>query len=128
MTQQLQQLIDQAWEDRAAMSPKSAPAEVRDAVAHVLEQLDAGALRVAEKNGGSWTVNQWIKKAVLLSFRLEDNVAMASGSGLQFYDKVPTKFANYTDEDFARGGFRVVPPAVARRGSFIARNVILMPS
>ena len=128
MTQQLQQLIDQAWEDRAAMSPKSAPAEVRDAVAHVLEQLDAGALRVAEKNGGSWTVNQWIKKAVLLSFRLEDNVAMASGGGLQFYDKVPTKFANYTDEDFARGGFRVVPPAVARRGSFIARNVILMPS
>jgi 2,3,4,5-tetrahydropyridine-2-carboxylate N-succinyltransferase len=128
MTQQLQQLIDQAWEDRANISSKSAPAEVRDAVAHVLEQLDAGVLRVAEKTAGEWTVNQWIKKAVLLSFRLEDNVPMQSGGGLQFYDKVPTKFANYTEEDFARGGFRVVPPAVARRGSFIARNVILMPS
>jgi 2,3,4,5-tetrahydropyridine-2-carboxylate N-succinyltransferase len=127
MTQQLQQLIDQAWEDRVNISSKSAPAEVRDAVAHVLEQLDAGALRVAEKTSGSWTVNQWIKKAVLLSFRLDDNVLMQSG-GLQFYDKVPTKFANYTEDDFARGGFRVVPPAVARRGSFIARNVILMPS
>ncbi|WP_194712062.1 2,3,4,5-tetrahydropyridine-2,6-dicarboxylate N-succinyltransferase [Noviherbaspirillum soli] len=127
MTQQLQQLIDQAWEDRANISSKSAPAEVRDAVAHVLEQLDAGTLRVAEKAGGSWTVNQWIKKAVLLSFRLEDNVVMPSGS-LQFYDKVPSKFENYSAEDFARGGFRVVPPAVARRGSFIARNVVLMPS
>jgi 2,3,4,5-tetrahydropyridine-2-carboxylate N-succinyltransferase len=127
MTQQLQQLIDQAWEDRANISSKSAPAEVRDAVAHVLEQLDAGALRVAEKAGGAWTVNQWIKKAVLLSFRLEDNVVMPSGS-LQFYDKVPSKFENYSAEDFARGGFRVVPPAVARRGSFIAKNVILMPS
>ncbi len=127
MTQQLQQLIDQAWEDRANMSSKSAPAEVRDAVAHVLEQLDAGTLRVAEKAGGAWTVNQWIKKAVLLSFRLEDNVVMPSGS-LQFYDKVPSKFENYSAEDFARGGFRVVPPAVARRGSFIAKNVILMPS
>jgi 2,3,4,5-tetrahydropyridine-2-carboxylate N-succinyltransferase len=127
MTQQLQQLIDQAWEDRANISSKSAPAEVRDAVAHVLEQLDAGTLRVAEKAGGAWTVNQWIKKAVLLSFRLEDNVVMPSGS-LQFYDKVPSKFENYSAEDFARGGFRVVPPAVARRGSFIARNVILMPS
>jgi len=127
MTQQLQQLIDQAWEDRANISSKSAPAEVRDAVAHVLEQLDAGTLRVAEKAGGSWTVNQWIKKAVLLSFRLEDNVVMPSGS-LQFYDKVPSKFENYSAEDFARGGFRVVPPAVARRGSFIAKNVILMPS
>jgi len=128
MTQQLQQLIDQAWEDRANISSKSAPAEVRDAVAHVLEQLDAGALRVAEKTSGAWSVNQWIKKAVLLSFRMEDNVPMQAGGGLQFYDKVPTKFANYTEEDFARGGFRVVPPAVARRGSFIAKNVILMPS
>jgi 2,3,4,5-tetrahydropyridine-2-carboxylate N-succinyltransferase len=127
MTQQLQQLIDQAWEDRANISSKSAPAELREAVAHVLEQLDAGTLRVAEKAGGSWTVNQWIKKAVLLSFRLEDNVVMPSGS-LQFYDKVPSKFENYSAEDFARGGFRVVPPAVARRGSFIAKNVVLMPS
>ncbi|SMP47401.1 2,3,4,5-tetrahydropyridine-2,6-dicarboxylate N-succinyltransferase [Noviherbaspirillum suwonense] len=128
MTQQLQQLLDQAWEDRANISSKSAPAEVRDAVAHVLEQLDAGTLRVAEKIDGSWSVNQWIKKAVLLSFRLQDNVVMPAGGGLQFYDKVPTKFADYTEEDFIKGGFRVVPPAVARRGSFIARNVVLMPS
>jgi 2,3,4,5-tetrahydropyridine-2-carboxylate N-succinyltransferase len=128
MTQQLQQLLDQAWEDRANISSKSAPAEVRAAVAQVLEQLDAGTLRVAEKVNGSWSVNQWIKKAVLLSFRLQDNVVMPAGGGLQFYDKVPTKFADYTEEDFIKGGFRVVPPAVARRGSFIARNVVLMPS
>jgi 2,3,4,5-tetrahydropyridine-2-carboxylate N-succinyltransferase len=128
MTQQLQQIIDQAWENRANFSPKSAPAEVRDAVAHVLEQLNQGTLRVAQKDSGSWVVNQWIKKAVLLSFRLEDNVPMPAGSGMQFFDKVPTKFANYTAEDFAKGGFRVVPPAVARRGSFIGRNVVLMPS
>ncbi len=127
MTQQLQQIIDQAWEERANFSPKSAPAEVRDAVAHVLEQLDQGTLRVAQKDSGNWVVNQWIKKAVLLSFRLEDNVPMPAGS-MQFYDKVPTKFANYTADDFAKGGFRVVPPAVARRGSFLAKNVVLMPS
>ena len=128
MTQQLQQLLDQAWEDRANISSRSAPADVRAAVAQVLEQLDAGTLRVAEKVNGSWSVNQWIKKAVLLSFRLQDNVVMPAGGGLQFYDKVPTKFADYTEEDFIKGGFRVVPPAVARRGSFIARNVVLMPS
>ncbi|HJV74680.1 MAG TPA: 2,3,4,5-tetrahydropyridine-2,6-dicarboxylate N-succinyltransferase [Noviherbaspirillum sp.] len=128
MTQQLQQIIDQAWEDRANFSPKSAPAEVRDAVAHVLAQLDQGTLRVAQKDSGSWVVNQWVKKAVLLSFRLEDNLPMPAGGSMQFYDKVPTKFASYTAEDFAKGGFRVVPPAVARRGSFIAKNVVLMPS
>jgi 2,3,4,5-tetrahydropyridine-2,6-dicarboxylate N-succinyltransferase len=128
MTQQLQKIIDQAWEDRANFSPKSAPAEVRDAVAHVLGQLDQGTLRVAQKDSGAWVVNQWVKKAVLLSFRLEDNVPMPAGGSMQFYDKVPTKFANYTAEDFAKGGFRVVPPAVARRGSFIGKNAILMPS
>ena len=128
MTQQLQQIIDQAWEDRTNFSPKSAPAEIREAVAHVLSELDAGTLRVAQKIEGSWQVNQWIKKAVLLSFRLEDNICMPSGDHMQFFDKVPTKFANYTAEDFVKGGFRVVPPAVARRGSFIAKNVVLMPS
>ena len=127
MTQQLQTIIDTAWEQRAEISPTGASAEVRDAVAHVLAGLDDGSLRVAQKDSGSWVVNQWIKKAVLLSFRLENNVPIASGD-VQFYDKVPTKFANYTPEDFAKGGFRVVPPAVARRGSFIARNVVLMPS
>ena len=132
MTQQLQKIIDQAWEDRANFSSKSAPAEVRDAVAHVIEQLDNGSLRVAEKAGKEWTVNQWAKKAVLLSFRLEDNVPMPVGASgaqsMQFYDKVPTKFASYTAADFERGGFRVVPPAVARRGCFIGKNVVMMPS
>lgn len=128
MTQQLQSLIDQAWEDRANLSPKAAPADVREAVATVIGQLDKGALRVAEKKDGEWIVNQWVKKAVLLSFRLEDNAPMAAGGFTQFYDKVPSKFANYTAEDFANGGFRVVPPAVARRGSFIAKNAVLMPS
>jgi 2,3,4,5-tetrahydropyridine-2-carboxylate N-succinyltransferase len=132
MTQQLQNIIDTAWEQRADFSPSNAPAELREAVAHVLAGLDAGTLRVAQKEGAEWIVNQWIKKAVLLSFRLENNVQIGSAAGLggslQFYDKVPTKFADYTAEDFAKGGFRVVPPAVARRGSFIGKNVVLMPS
>jgi 2,3,4,5-tetrahydropyridine-2-carboxylate N-succinyltransferase len=127
MTQQLQNIIDAAWEQRADISPSQAPAEVREAVGHVLAGLDAGTLRVAQKEGAEWQVNQWIKKAVLLSFRLENNVPVEAG-GMQFYDKVPTKFADYTAEDFAKGGFRVVPPAVARRGSFIGKNVVLMPS
>jgi len=110
MSQSLQTLIDNAWEERTNFSPKSAPADVRQAVADVLEQLNAGSLRVAQKDSGQWVVNQWVKKAVLLSFRLEDNVAIPGGGGMQFYDKVPTKFANYTSEDFAKGGFRVVPP------------------
>ena len=132
MTQQLQQIIEQAWENRADFSPKSAPAPVREAVAQVLTGLDQGTLRVAQKDGGDWVVNQWVKKAVLLSFRLEDNAVMGAAAdgvnSMQFYDKVPTKFANYTAEDFAKGGFRVVPPAVARRGSFIGKNVVMMPS
>jgi len=124
---QLQQTIENAWDNRAELSPKTAPAEVRDAVAHVLAELDAGTLRVAEKRDGQWAVLQWVKKAVLLSFRLEDNQPIPAG-GLQFYDKVPTKFASFGAEDFAAGGYRVVPPAVARRGAFIGRNVVLMPS
>ena len=128
----LQNIIDQAWENRANLSPSSAPAEVREAVASVLAGLNDGSIRVAERQSvGKWNVNQWVKKAVLISFRLEDNQVMsANGTGgfPQFYDKVPTKFANYTADDFAKGGFRVVPPATARRGSFIGKNVVLMPS
>ena len=128
----LQNIIDQAWEDRANLSPSAAPAAVRDAVAQVLAGLNDGSIRVAERESvGKWHVNQWVKKAVLISFRLEDNQVMsADGKGgfPQFYDKVPTKFANYTADDFAKGGFRVVPPATARRGSFIGKNVVLMPS
>jgi 2,3,4,5-tetrahydropyridine-2-carboxylate N-succinyltransferase len=128
MTQQLQNIIDTAWEQRADINPSNGTAELREAVAHVIAGLDDGSLRVAQKTGADWVVNQWIKKAVLLSFRLENNSVMTSDGTMQFYDKVPTKFAAYTAEDFARGGFRVVPPAVARRGSFIAKNVVLMPS
>lgn len=123
----LQQTIEQAWERRAELSPKAAPPEVRSAVEEVIAGLNNGSLRVAEKLSGRWTTHQWVKKAVLLSFRLEDNVPV-SGGDLRFYDKVPTKFSSWSAQDFASAGFRVVPPAVARRGSFISRNVVLMPS
>ena len=123
----LESTINEAWEKRAELSPGKAPAKVGEAVSHVIEQLNQGTLRVAEKKDGAWVVHQWIKKVVLLSFRLEDNVPMPAGA-MQFFDKVPTKFAGYDATQFQRGGFRVVPPAVARRGSFIGRNVVLMPS
>jgi len=124
---QLQQTIERAWEDRAQLAPGVAPARIGEAVERVLGELDQGRLRVAEKLNGSWVTHQWIKKAVLLSFRLEGNRPIHAGS-LQFYDKVPTKFERYDREQFERGGFRVVPPAVARRGAYIAKNVVLMPS
>ncbi len=128
MTQQLQNIIDTAWENRASLSPSAAPREVQDAVEHVIAELDAGKLRVATREGvGQWTVHQWIKKAVLLSFRLKDNELIEAGN-LGFYDKVPTKFAGRSAEEMAAIGVRVVPPAVARRGSFIAKGAILMPS
>ncbi len=123
----LQSIIDDAFENRASLSPTSAPAEIRDAVEEVISGLDSGTLRVAEKKDGQWVVNQWIKKAVLISFRLRDNEVVQAG-GLNFYDKVATKFGDYTPEQFRAGGFRVVPPATARKGSFIGRNVVLMPS
>ncbi|HEX4879108.1 MAG TPA: 2,3,4,5-tetrahydropyridine-2,6-dicarboxylate N-succinyltransferase [Limnobacter sp.] len=128
MTTNYQSIIENAWENRADISPAKAPADVRAAVADTLEKLNTGELRVCSKESGDWVTHQWIKKAVLLSFRLEDNKPMAAGGFTQFYDKVPTKFVDYTEEDFKKGGFRVVPPAVARRGSFIAKNVVLMPS
>ena len=123
----LQQSIEQAWDRRAELNPKTASREILEAVESVIASLDSGKLRVAEKLHGQWTTHQWIKKAVLLSFRLQDNAPMPSGA-IQFYDKVPQKFSQYTAADFAAGGFRVVPPATARRGAFIGRNVILMPS
>jgi 2,3,4,5-tetrahydropyridine-2-carboxylate N-succinyltransferase len=124
---ELQATIEQAWEKRDELSPGSAPARFGAAVSQVVAGLDAGTLRVAEKIDGAWVVHQWLKKAVLLSFRLEDNTPMAGGA-TQYYDKVPSKFAHYTGEDFARGGFRVVPPAMVRRGAFIGKNAVLMPS
>ncbi|MFM9968931.1 MAG: 2,3,4,5-tetrahydropyridine-2,6-dicarboxylate N-succinyltransferase [Burkholderiales bacterium] len=126
-TEQLQQTIDKAWDDRANLQPGTAPAKIGEAVSHVIEQLDKGTIRVAEKLNGTWTTHQWIKKAVLLSFRLEDNRIMQGGE-MRYFDKVESKFASYDKEQFTRGGFRVVPPAVARRGSYIGKNAILMPS
>jgi 2,3,4,5-tetrahydropyridine-2-carboxylate N-succinyltransferase len=124
---QLQDIIDLAWEARAQISAVSSP-EVREAVEHVIDELNAGRIRVAERQGvGVWTVNQWIKKAVLLSFRLSDNQPIRAGD-LGFFDKVQTKFGHLDEEQMRQTGVRVVPPAVARRGSYIARNVVLMPS
>ena len=130
MTTELEQTIDAAWEDRAALSTSTKGA-VRKAVDSALSQLDSGALRVAEKSAsGDWVVNQWLKKAVLLSFRLNPNQRMGldSQSSGPFWDKVPTKFENWSDADFTKAGFRVVPGAVVRRGSFIAKDAVLMPS
>ena len=125
----LPSLIDQAWENRANYSSQNAPAELHAAVAEVIQGLDDGSLRVATRKAvGQWEVHQWIKKAVLLSFKLQDNEVMTAGGFTQFFDKVPSKFANYSPADFQKGGFRVVPPAIARRGSFIGKNVVLMPS
>ncbi|MEE4245507.1 MAG: 2,3,4,5-tetrahydropyridine-2,6-dicarboxylate N-succinyltransferase [Kangiellaceae bacterium] len=123
----LKQTIIEAFEQRTDYSPQSAPSEVKEAVNQALAQLDSGEQRVAEKQNGAWVVNDWLKKAVLLSFRLNDNVPMEAGF-TQFYDKVPSKFSGMTAEQFAATGVRVVPPAVARHGSYIAPNVVLMPS
>ena len=123
----LQQIIETAFENRSAISPASADPKIRDAVQQVIAQLDAGKLRVAEKAGDTWSTHQWVKKAVLLSFRLEDNAVVRDGY-TNYYDKVPSKFSGYGARDFAEAGFRVVPPAAVRRGAFIARNVVLMPS
>ena len=124
----LQATIDAAWEDRAKLSPKSAPQDVLDAVEQTIAQLNGGKIRVATRTGvGQWTTHQWIKKAVLLSFRLKDNELMRAGE-LGFFDKVKTKFAHLSEAEMRESGVRVVPPAVARRGSYIAKGAILMPS
>ena len=128
MTQNLQSTIESAWDNRANLSPSSAPKDVLEAVEHVIAELNNGKLRVATREAvGQWTVHQWIKKAVLLSFRLKDNELIEAGD-LGFYDKVPTKFGHLSADEMAATGVRVVPPAVARRGSFIAKGAILMPS
>ena len=128
MSQQLQSIIDTAWENRTQYSPSNAPKELADAVEHVIAELNAGRLRVATREAvGQWTTHQWIKKAVLLSFRLKDNAVVKAGD-LGFYDKVQTKFSNMDEAHMKASGVRVVPPAVARRGSYIAKGAILMPS
>lgn len=123
----IQTLIEESFEKRADITPATASPELKSAVMQVIDELDNGRIRVAEKHGDDWVVNQWVKKAVLLSFRIRDNAPMAGGC-MQYYDKVDTKFADYTEREFREGGFRVVPNAVARRGSFIGKNVVLMPS
>jgi 2,3,4,5-tetrahydropyridine-2-carboxylate N-succinyltransferase len=124
----LEKTITNAWEARAEIS-SATRGEVRDAVDTALSLLDAGKERVAQKAAdGSWTVNQWLKKAVLLSFRLNDNVVIAGPGGTNWWDKVPSKFEGWGEAQFRDAGFRAVPGAIARRGAFIGRNVILMPS
>jgi 2,3,4,5-tetrahydropyridine-2-carboxylate N-succinyltransferase len=126
-TATLQAAIENAWESRAQISATNAP-QVREQVEQVIGDLNAGRLRVAERRGvGDWVVNQWVKKAVLLSFRLNDNRLMRAGD-LGFYDKVPTKFSHLDEAQLREAGVRVVPPAVARRGSYIAKGAVLMPS
>lgn len=123
----LQNIIETAFDNRANFGATDFPSDVRFAVEEVLAGLDNGSLRVAEKIDGEWVVHQWVKKAVLLSFKINDNKPIES-CDLRFFDKVDTKFTDWMEEDFKNAGVRVVPPAVARKGSFIAKNVVLMPS
>ncbi len=122
----LQSIIETAWEERAALNIQT-KGEVREAVDFAISALDEGAMRIAEKIDGKWQVNQWLKKAVLLSFRLNDNELMYSGQ-LKFFDKVHTKFANWGEDEFRKAGFRALPGAVVRRSAYIGKDVVLMPS
>ncbi|NKB78150.1 MAG: 2,3,4,5-tetrahydropyridine-2,6-dicarboxylate N-succinyltransferase [Gammaproteobacteria bacterium] len=124
---ELEQTILTAWENRADITPASVTPEVRTAIMNSLDLLDSGKARVAEPDQKGWKVNQWLKMAVLLSFRIQDN-QMISNESTNYYDKVESKFTNYTSTDFETGGFRVVPPAAVRKGVYIASNVVLMPS
>lgn len=125
--QQLQNVIESAFERRADITPANVDTVTREAVNQVISLLDSGALRVAEKIEGQWVTHQWLKKAVLLSFRINDNQVI-EGAESRYFDKVPMKFANYDEARFQKEGFRVVPPAAVRQGAFIARNTVLMPS
>ncbi len=123
----LQRTIEEAFERRAEITPRNVETHVREAVLEAIDQLDSGAQRVAEKRDGQWVVNEWLKKAVLLYFRIEDN-AFIRGGYTNYFDKVPSKFADYSSREFRKGGYRVVPPAAVRRGAYIAPSVVLMPS
>lgn len=125
--QQLQNVIETAFERRADITPANVDTVTREAVNQVISLLDSGALRVAEKIDGQWVTHQWLKKAVLLSFRINDNQVI-DGAESRYFDKVPMKFADYDEARFQKEGFRVVPPAAVRQGAFIARNTVLMPS
>ncbi|MEM7207054.1 MAG: 2,3,4,5-tetrahydropyridine-2,6-dicarboxylate N-succinyltransferase [Pseudomonadota bacterium] len=126
---ELQNTIETAFEQRADITPNTVSSEVRDAVDTAIGMIDSGEARVAERRGvGDWVVNEWLKKAVLLSFRIYDNAPMPAGGYTQFYDKVPSKFDGWNADQFAASGVRVVPPAMARRGSYLASGVVMMPS
>ena len=126
MNHPLQAIIEQLWEHRTELSPQS-PADTIAAINQVVGMLDSGALRVAEKIDGEWITHQWAKKAVLLSFRVRDNRVQEAGD-IRFYDKVDTKFEGWSEEQFRQGGFRVVPGTIVRKGSYVAKNAVLMPS
>jgi 2,3,4,5-tetrahydropyridine-2-carboxylate N-succinyltransferase len=123
----LQTAIEEAFESRATITPRNVEAKLKESINQVLEMINTGELRIAEKINGEWVTHQWVKKAVLLSFRMEDN-AFIKGGFSNYFDKVPSKFADFSSKDFRNGGFRVVPPATVRKGAFIASNVVLMPS
>jgi len=127
MMQHLEKIIEAAFERRAEITPTNADAETRDAVNQIIQLIDKGELRVAEKISGEWVTHQWLKKAVLLSFRINDNQVM-EGAETRYYDKVALKFADYDETRFREEGLRVVPPAAVRQGAYIARNTVLMPS
>src|SRR5262245_55144427 len=126
-THLLESFIDEAFERRTEIAPGKVPGELSQALSEILDGLNRGRFRVAEKIDGSWVTHQWLKKAVLLYFRAHDNRVIDNGA-TSYFDKVPMRFAGYSDADFREGGFRVVPPAIARTGTFIGRNVVLMPS
>jgi 2,3,4,5-tetrahydropyridine-2-carboxylate N-succinyltransferase len=126
-TTTLKDVIEAAFEKRAEISPSKIDKSVKDAINEVIAGLDAGRLRVAEKKDGKWVVNEWVKKAVLLSFRAQENAVMDSGF-TNYWDKVPSKYFGFAAEDFARTGSRIVPPAAVRKGAYIAPDVIVMPS
>jgi 2,3,4,5-tetrahydropyridine-2,6-dicarboxylate N-succinyltransferase len=125
--EELRAAIEGAYETRAQLNPRNAPGALRAAIENAIDLLNEGQLRVAQPDGRGWRVNEWLKKAVLLSFRINDNEAMPAGA-LNFYDKVPLKYSGWSADRFAAAGVRVVPPATVRRGAFVAANVVLMPS
>ena len=123
----IQSIIVEAFENRAEITPRNVDTVVKDAVSDAIDQLDRGEIRVAEKKDGDWVVNDWVKKAVLLSFRIHDNEFLKGGF-TNYYDKVPSKYSDTNSREFREGGVRVVPPATARKGAYIAPSTVLMPS
>lgn len=124
---QLQSIIEAGFEDRAKLSPQNVPADIKHAVSEMVDLLDSGKMRIAEKINGQWQVNEWLKKGVLLYFRIHDNEIIRSGM-TQYFDKVPLKYNQHSHDEFVSGGVRIVPPAIARKGAYIASGTILMPS